>query len=762
MKRLATPVFVAMLSCSVLQASSSVQDRIDAVDSVGHIHPRMQAKWLSERGIDLSSLYAPREPTSGGTRIVGKWGRGPSVEVTGRDSLVFLSLGSEVAIVNFANPDSPQVLAEVQASGLVVQAAVKDSFLYIGVNTGAAGLEVWSIVNPATPVFRGRALTRLTDFCVKDTFAYVTMRMSSPSHDTFKVYNLADPTSPTMVGSCLDSGDAVTVAGNTVIQADWHDLHAIDVSDPANPHRVGTYPGYAISVEARNTICCAGFRLSQSPETHRFVVLDISNPASIHELGRLDDAGAYDIHLSDTFAYLSGYQTDYPFRIVSIADSAHPRSVGVYPSLYYCYGVWADVQNERAFVADDFQGVAVLDVATPSTPQLERLMLGAQSSVNAAVAGKYAYVANDESGLFILDVTNPSRPVTVSNYDTAGGCPFTRAVAVGDSFAFITWFTNAFRPFRSVYVADPANPTLAGVADGFNPAEDMALRGTYAYAAEPYRFEVYDVAQPRSPTLVGSCEAGDLNSAGLCLKDTFAYFAGPLEGLKVFSIANPASPRLLATLSGFRSWGCDVVDTFLLAPSTRDESLHIWSIADPSSPRVVSAVRIGSGGIDVKVRGRYAYTGCQPLQVVDIGDPVHPVVVDSIAMPYGVRRFRCDSAHVYAMCYYAGVCILDTFEAGVTEPEHAAVGRYPQGLVGTIARDKAAIVYWADEADNAQVMVFDAVGRMVLGPWERRCAVTGRQGTVVDMARLPAGAYVIGVAVGRRTEWLRIIKLSGR
>jgi hypothetical protein len=48
---------------------------------------------------------------SSGLTMVGKWGRGDGWEVSGKDSLVFYSLGSECAIVNFAKPDSPQVLA---------------------------------------------------------------------------------------------------------------------------------------------------------------------------------------------------------------------------------------------------------------------------------------------------------------------------------------------------------------------------------------------------------------------------------------------------------------------------------------------------------------------------------------------------------------------------------------------------------------------------------------------------------------------------
>jgi len=146
---------------------------------------------------------------SGGLRLVGKWGRGPSVEVTGRDPLVFLSLGSQVAIINFADPDNPEVLSEPQAMGLVTQAAVHDSFLYIGARTGQAGIEVWNIADPRNPVLRSRTPTLLSDFCIRDTFLYLTQSLSGPN-DTFKIYSIADPENLRLLGACRDSGDAVT------------------------------------------------------------------------------------------------------------------------------------------------------------------------------------------------------------------------------------------------------------------------------------------------------------------------------------------------------------------------------------------------------------------------------------------------------------------------------------------------------------------------------------------------------------------------
>jgi hypothetical protein len=222
-------------------------------ESLSRVPPRLRNRWLNERGLELPGfnvgMPASDRPDSLGLRLRGKWGRGPSVEVTGRDSLIFLSLGSEVAIVNFSNPDSPQVLGEVQALGLVAQVAVRDSLLYIGCKAGVAGIEVWNVRNPTTPIFRSRTPSMLSDFCISDTFLYLTQDLSGVN-DTFKVYSIGNTASPRLLGTCRDSGACITVAGNTAFLGDRWGLYAVDVSNPGQP-RTRSAPGVATSSAPR-------------------------------------------------------------------------------------------------------------------------------------------------------------------------------------------------------------------------------------------------------------------------------------------------------------------------------------------------------------------------------------------------------------------------------------------------------------------------------------------------------------------------------
>ena len=651
-----------MLAALAQMAGAGMMDQVLVRDSLARVHPRLRSRWLSERGIKLPDYFEPRAPESDGIQMLGKWGRGPSYEVTGRDSLVFLSLGSEVAIINFADPDSPEVLSEPQAMGLVTQAAVWDSFLYIGAFTGAAGIEIWNIADPRNPIFRNRVLTRLTDFCTKDSFAYVTQRSSSPSHDTFKVYNLAHPDSPQLVGFCRDSGQAVTVSGNTVILGDWYNLFALDVSDPANPHRVGQYPGFALSVAARGNICCAAFNWNTDTDYFRFEVLDISNPASIIRLGYLDNIGGYDIHLDRSLAYVSGFYTDFEFAIVSMTDSTHPALLGGCTTPGWNFGVWADSARSLALVADNWEGLKVINTSDLGQPVIDTAVLPAGQVDDISVDGNTACISGDMIGLKVLDVTNPALPVELSGLDTTGQAPQSGAVAVRDSFAFVAW--TPFPTFRSVDITDRARPYFTGGCNAGNPS-DMVLRDSFAYVAAVRLFSVVNLARPRQPTLVGSCTSTDGVLFGLVVQDSLAYEVSAF-GLWIISVSNPDSPFVVSsTQDRLTAAGLAVRDTFALIPNSH-ESLWVYSVANASEPYPLAALQLRSRGYDIVLVDTLAWVGeVSGMEILSIADPARPRSVAFSPTPYLVRRLAYREPYVYAAMSEAGVAVYDSVLTGI-------------------------------------------------------------------------------------------------
>jgi len=85
-------LLVAALIGAALAAAAAAREpdfgEFQAVqESLSRVPPKLRAEWLRKRGYDDSQYTAYRRPESTSLRLVGKYGRGLSVEVTGRDSM---------------------------------------------------------------------------------------------------------------------------------------------------------------------------------------------------------------------------------------------------------------------------------------------------------------------------------------------------------------------------------------------------------------------------------------------------------------------------------------------------------------------------------------------------------------------------------------------------------------------------------------------------------------------------------------------------
>jgi hypothetical protein len=690
------------------------------MDSMRQLPPRLRARWLNARGIEIPGTNAPQPVTSESTglRLVGKYGRGPSVEVTGRDSLVFLSLGSEVAIINFADTANPRVLSEVQAMGLVAQAALRDSFLYIGCNSGQAGIEVWNVQDPAAPVFRSRTPTLLSDFCVRDTLLYLTQSLSGPN-DTFKVYSIASPTNVYLLGSCRDSGDAVTATNNAAFLADRWGLYSIDVSDPRNPHQVGTYPGMPISVEARGNICCVTFGNPNDPEWLEFDVLDVTDPASMQRLGYLSDAGGNDMMLDGALAFLSGYfQGTHEFKIVSLADSTHPVAIGQCATPGMNFGVWSDAAREEAFIADRTEGLAVIDIHNLSAPIYEEAHMVAGVAEDFSVDGGFCYVASLDAGMKILDVTAPSLPMEVGALDSLSTGLATFSAVARDSFAYVCWWPQPY--LRVANVADPANPRIVAGVSVFDFPQDMVLRDSFLYIAQSYRFQIVNVARPRSPVLIGTCVLPEMmDEYGMDVRDTLAFVANGLVGLHVISIARPDSPRIVGELTPPNgAIDVAVIDTFAYVVSG---NLYIASVADPTSPYLIDSVVLPSFGATVAASDSLLFVGSwhvaasrTEIRLFDTRNPIEPVSVGSLPAPDYVTRLVWVEPHLFAACADAGVLVAETAAVGMQEPRNVTVIPDELMVLPNPAGGLARLRFGKSLDSGERLSLYNVTGRRVL------------------------------------------------
>jgi hypothetical protein len=748
-------ILMAAACASALGREPAFAEYRAVQESLSRVHPRMRASWLRERGLDDSPYTTFRKPDSGsGLSCIGRWSYGPAYDVDGRitpsETLIALARGSGVSLIRYNRSATPhvQLVSDINCSYLVTQVRLLDTLLFAGTRYG---VELYNVANPTSPARLASIQTPLNAFDVRETLLCVA------GPDTFSVYDISVPSAPLRLGHYLESGADVSIAGQAAYLADVGGLRVVDISNPVSPHRVGTWGGRVISVAARNTICCVTQDNANQPTWLRLSVLDASNPASIQTLSYIDSCGGYDTKLDDSLVFLSGYYTGgHEFRVIDIADSAHPVPLGRLATLSDNFGVWGSSAGRLATVADNFGGLVLVNAPTWTTPTQDSLCLRVGQAEDLCVTGGYCYIASDHAGLKVLDVNDPAQPLWVGDLDTASADVMNTSVAANDSFAFVCWWDPWL---RAVNVSDPTRPVMTASLRTFGNPEDMVLRDSFLYVAEDYRFQIVNVARPRQPQVVGTCNMTAGYYWGMKLQDTLAYL-GSWDGLTIVNVTRPDSPWVVSQTSSPHSRvsteGVAVRDTFVFIPSY-SETLWVYSVADPTAPYPIAGAPLGPGGWGYDadmLNDSTVIVGCKSyVKLVDVRDPAHPAVIGSYPTPNWVRRVVYTSPYIYAACADAGVMILETTAVAVAEPKRAP-GWAGAGLHArpSPAGSRILVDFETVGIGPAEIAIIDMAGRIRL---VRPAA--GPQ-TAIEVSSLSPGVYAVTLRRDGLTVTGRFVK----
>ena len=719
------------------------------MDSLEGVPPKFQLEWLDRHGYTDMFVPPPLDLDSG-MRLVGKWGHGPSFEVTGCDSLVFLSLGSEVAIINFARPDSPVVLHEIQLRSRVAQAHLRDTVLYVG---DWSKVTLWSVADPRNPYLLGEIPYGVGDFWVGDSLLAFTRQ------ETLRVFNVADPRNPYQTGWLGDTGYVMAGTGDLFIVGHHQQgIYIVDASDPAHPRRRGTYAGGGgMSAAARGNLLCAGIGHYSDQDSITLVTLDISNPDNLHRLGTRPGCGGNDLFLSGSLLHATG---DGPllrrFHIIDISDSTNPVLVGTCQQMGEGEpdnGVWTWPGGGRAFVADHHGGLVVVDITTPQIPRVDSFHLKADVAYDVAVGGSHMYVADYRAGLKVIDVSDPTLPWEVGSWDTFGFWFEPEAVVLRDSFLHSAWYhSNGL--FGVYSVSDPSHPTIAGTARILNPPQAIALRDTFAYVGQYAQFDVVSIADPRNPYVLGvwHSSSADIHSVDV-EGDVAALAAGTLY---LMYVDDPANLWPTGSWTGGGVTAVDIVDT--IAYVAGGLGIGSLSIADPSHPYLLDSIRLGWSAGDMVVVDTMAYVSARGIYTVDISDPRALHVRAMWSTHLTGPGWTWAPPYLYIASGAGGVSIVEFLPLGVSDAEMNNEECRGFRVEPTVVRNKVRLHLPRGFGAVSELAVYDCTGRVV-----RRWCPTELEGRVgsgleLDIGDVPAGVYVIRVDGANGDLSARVVK----
>ena len=208
------------------------------------------------------------------------------------------------------------------------------------------------------------------------------------------------------------------MSGNYAYLAGWKygggleqaGLEVIDVSNPANPQRVGNWMydfGFGGSDSRVQAVAVRGNYAYVVDAVWGLQVINVSNPANPQWVGGDFASGAnLDVAVSGNYAYVADGTLG--LRIVNVSNPANPQQVGSYNTSGEAYGV--ALSGNYAYVADWGAGLQVINVSNPANPVRVGGYDTSGYGQGVAVSGNYAYVADGNWGLLIFGLARPESP----------------------------------------------------------------------------------------------------------------------------------------------------------------------------------------------------------------------------------------------------------------------------------------------------------------------------------------------------------------
>jgi hypothetical protein len=459
-------------------------------------------------------------------------------DVVTSGSLAFLANGAYgLFILDNSDPTSPTFSGQFRTRGPAGAVFVTD----VGVCIRAHHLEIVDVGNPASPTERGYLLEgRFAEGTRAYTKIFSQAQDSwSPAVGGYEIHDISNPASPVRIGACgaIGAGHRLFVADRKAYMAyfAWQaGMGVFDISDPSNPTRIGNYaaPGMARAVHLSGSFAYT------ADHGDGLYCIDVSDPSLPKTVGWFRDFTFAEVgsplHVCEDAdrAFISTFWDG--LYIVDVSDPTSPTRLGVRVEeshgpvgpaqaagdlLYYCF----------------FDELRILDVSEPSSPILLSRYTPPGGADDVFVRGNRAYIAGE--GLATVNVADPTSPELV--VFVPNGIWESRIDVAGD-YAYIVSTDGADRHWFFIHeIADSATSHPIGEAQLPAMPWNVSVANDMAYVAMGEAgLHVYDVSDPTWPKLLAESERPRM-AWDVDVSDGLVCVAGEQEGLWILSYEPP-------------------------------------------------------------------------------------------------------------------------------------------------------------------------------------------------------------------------------
>jgi uncharacterized repeat protein (TIGR02543 family) len=623
--------------------SGTVPEDLNAYDSGASV-TLLSPDGLSNGGLAFGGWY--ENPACTGTRYAA----GAAYTISGNKTF-YASWVAQRHISYGANggAGAAPVDAAAHASGETVQLSGQGSLSladrdFNGWNTQADGTGIHYVGG-------GSIVMKDADLALYAEWRPRRYRYAATGAGGFKIFDMADPARPRIIGSYLHkvsgtpaSVNAAAVRGDRAYLATDSSLLVLDISAPSSPSLLRT-----VNVEgiATDVALSGGYayvtRKVDSTEDGGLSVVDLASGSSSPVRNITSMVNALEIAVNGDCAYvIYGHGSGSSLRVFDVSVPASAAELATASRSFSGYARGLCLRGNAAYVAaGSLVTISLANPRSPGTPA--SLALGSGSAYDVDARDGYAFVAADSGDVLAYSLASPLAPAYSGVYADADMANAQSILRCGD----LLYVTD---PAKGLFVLDAADP-LAISREAWSPSKpsliNTAIYGNYLYACESIltqAIDIYDISSPPNISHIGKIATGDSPYA-LDVAGSSLYVAMGGSGVAVYSLADPAAPVLSKTIHTYIAEDVKVRSGFAYVADYSGG----FSVIDLSDDSVRTIASLGGDAKFLALSGDYAYVGAgSRLRVVDISTPRSPVLLPNYdSATYPINEVKIVGSYAY-------------------------------------------------------------------------------------------------------------------
>ena len=370
--------------------------------------------------------------------------------------------------------------------------------------------------------------------------------------------------------------------------------------------------------------------------------------------------------------------------------------IGQFDNNYGGTAINVVVDDNIAYLADDEEGLLILDVTDPTNPVfLSQYSDGSGFAWDLWIENDLLYLADHLDGLEIIDVSNPNNPTKIGEFHDGSAA---LCVEVRDDLAFVADFTDGL---EILDISDPSNPIEIGQYNGTR-AEEVFLFNDIAYITTRNGYASIDISVPEVPVLISEIDTFTV-VWDICRVGDIVYFVDEEEGVALYNDSNVYAPQEITIWDdGGGPRGINVTDDIIYV-SEKDNGLVILNATNPNSLSLLGSFNDGGEGSGLFLKDNLVYFADfrDSLEIIDTTIPTNPVKIGQFDNGGYSIAVEIENNLAFIADFNAGLEIIDISDK--TNPEFVGTYSDRTGLTYDLAL-QGNYVYLADFDDGLEII----------------------------------------------------------